>query len=226
MRLIDSHVLRREPLRVAFVNAHLANEAAGSPEVAAALEGFHQLNDGVGLDLASLLLYGRQFPVNLNGTDFTPTYLDRTRLKLRLFLLGANARVVAEVADFYARRWPQHEVAGFSHGYFDASEAAALGDRVRAARPDVVLAGMGNPRQELWLSKFIPDVAPVGMAVGALFDFQTGNVRRAPAVVQKLRMEWVYRMAAEPRRLGKRYTVGNAMFLSRVAMQFARGERA
>lgn len=223
---IDDCVVRRKPLRVAFVNANLANEAANDTAVAEALQGFHLLNDGIGLDLASLMLFGRFFPANLNGTDFTPAYLDRTRLRLRLFLLGSDARVVAKAAELYAERWPRHEIVGFHSGYFDDAEPADLAERVRSARADVVLAAMGNPRQELWLARHVPEVCPVGIAVGALFNFQTGEIRRAPEWFRKMRIEWVYRLLSEPRRLWRRYTVGNAMFLSRVALQVVRGERA
>jgi alpha-1,3-mannosyltransferase len=223
---IDECVVRRQPLRVAFVNANLANEAANDRAVGEALEGFHLLNDGIGLDLASLMLFGRFFPANLNGTDFTPAYLDRSRLRLRLFLLGSDARVVAKAADLYAKRWPRHEVVGYCHAYFGEAEAAALAERVRAARADVVLAAMGNPRQELWLARYVPEACPVGIAVGALFNFQTGQIPRAPEWIRKMRLEWVFRLLSEPRRLWRRYTVGNAVFLTRVAMQLVRGERA
>jgi alpha-1,3-mannosyltransferase len=224
--VIDDCIADRSPLRISFVNANLANEAAADPNVAEALEGFHLLNDGIGLDLASFMLFGRFFPANLNGTDFTPAYLDRSRHKLRLYLLGAAEQVVAEAAEIYRRRWPRHQVVGFHNGFFAPEEARALADRVRAARPDIVLVAMGNPLQEFWLAENIPRVCPVGMAVGSLFNFQTGKVPRAPPVVQKARLEWFYRLLIEPRRLWRRYTVGNALFLSRVALQYMRGERA
>ena len=226
VRLIDKCVAERHPLRVSFVNANLANEAANDPKVAAALEEFHLLNDGLGLDLASLMLFGRFFPANLNGTDFMPTYLDRSNRKLRVYLLGAAERVVAEAAGVYRRRWPQHEIVGFNNGFFTPEQASSVVERVRAARPDIVLVAMGNPRQELWLADHVPDVCPVGVAVGSLFNFQTGQVPRAPAVVRKARLEWIYRLLIEPKRLWRRYTVGNALFLSRVARQYVRGERA
>ena len=224
--LIDDAVAEAAPLRVAFLNVHLANKASSNPAVAEALQGFNLLNDGLGVDLASNALYGRQFPDNLNGTDLIPDYLDRSNHRLRLFLLGATQPVISAAAEVYARRWPQHSVVGIHHGFCPPEQERVLANRIRAVRPDIVLVGMGNPRQELWLARNIPDVCPVGIAVGALFDFQTGKIARAPEAVRKARLEWLYRLSQEPRRLVGRYLVGNAVFVGRVVLQVARGERA
>ena len=102
----------------------------------------------------------------------------------------------------------------------------ALADWIRVVWPDIVLVGMGNPRQELWLAQNIPDVCPMGIAVGALFDFQTGKMSRAPVAMRKARLEWMYRLLQEPSRLVGRYLVGNVVFLGRVALQVAQGERS
>jgi alpha-1,3-mannosyltransferase len=224
--LLDTAVAERRPLRLAFVNANLANEASANPRLAAALEDFYLLNDGIGLDLASSVLYGRPFPENLNGTDFTPAYLDQSKIGLRLFLLGSKEDVVSQAAEIYRKRWPRHEVVGFHQGFFSRDQEAAVAEKVRVTRPDIVLAAMGNPRQEFWLSTYIPEVCPVGIGVGALFDFQTSQIQRAPASIRKARLEWVYRLSREPGRLWKRYLAGNGLFLARVIVQYARGERA
>ena len=214
------------PLRVAFVNAHLAIQAAKQPQVAAALDDFVLLNDGVGVDLASRALFRQRFPGNLNGTDFTPDLLDRLRTGTRIFLLGATSAVIAKAALYYKARWPQHLVVGHRSGFFSEAETHDLAETIRSSRADLVLVGMGCPRQEVWLAQHIPDVCPVGIAVGALFDFQTGTVRRAPRAWQQLRLEWIYRLLQEPRRLGNRYILGNATFVILVAKQWLGGVRA
>ncbi len=214
------------PLRVAFLNAHLAIQAAQQSQVAAALDDFVLLNDGVGVDLASRALFRRRFPDNLNGTDFTPDLLDRLGAGCRIFLLGATADVIAKAALYYEARWPQHHVVGFQSGFFSDAESHDLAETIRASRADLVLVGMGCPRQENWLAQYIPGVCPVGIAVGALFDFQTGTVRRAPRSWRQLRLEWVYRLLQEPRRLGNRYVLGNATFVFLVARQWLSGVRA
>ena len=216
---ILSAVEARTSLRVAFVNAHLATIAARDPDVADTLSQFLLLNDGAGIDLASRLLYGTSFPANLDGTDFTPALLDTARPGLRLYLLGARADVIAAAASVYARRWPQHVVVGVHDGFFAPEDEPALAAAIRASAPDLILVGMGCPRQELWLARH--DVAPVALAVGALFDFQSGRIARAPLWMRLIRLEWVYRLALEPRRLWRRYLPGNAAFLARVLRQKA-----
>ena len=218
--MVLAAIQTRTSLRVAFVNAHLATIAATQPDVARVLAGFCLLNDGVGIDLASRLLHGTRFPANLNGTDFTPALLDAAPPGLRLYLLGASAAVIASAAAFHAQRWPRHDVVGFHDGFFSAEEEPALAAAIRATAPDMILVGMGCPRQELWLAR--NDVAPVGLAIGALFDFQAGGVSRAPAWMRRARIEWVFRLALEPARLWRRYLLGNMVFMARVVRQWAR----
>ena len=225
IKIIQSAIAARKPLRIAFVNAHLANLAACDRGLAEMLSGFCLLNDGVGVDLASRVLYGKAFPANLNGTDFTPLLLDRLDPGQRLYLLGATQRIVEAAVRVYEKRWPQHRVVGFFHGFFFEQDEGDLASLIHQARPDIILVGMGNPRQERWLARHVPEVCPVGLAVGALFDFQTDAVPRAPAIVRKAKLEWVFRLMVEPRRLWRRYLVGNALFSLRVAVQWVRGER-
>lgn len=226
IRQIDDAVRTRTPLRIAFANSNLANIAKRQPEVATVLDDFLLLNDGAGLDLASVALYGKPFPENLNGTDFTPRYLSSSERSLKVFLLGSTDRVVSEVAALFAQRWPQHQVVGFHHGFFDQAEEEGLAHTIRASKPDLVLVAMGNPLQEAWLRRYVPEVCPVGIGVGALFDFLSDKAVRAPSLVRRYRLEWFYRLVREPRRLWRRYILGNPVFIARVCAQYLRGERA
>lgn len=212
-------VTERQSLRVAFVNAQLALIARRKAEVAEVLQSFLLLNDGVGVDLASKLIYGRAFPANLNGTDFMPALLDALPAGQRLFLLGSTKVNIAKAARVFARRWPQHRVVGAHHGYFRAKDEATLAAEIKATAPDMVLVGMGCPLQELWLSRYVPDVCPAGFGVGALFDFLTGRFPRAPRTVRRLRLEWAFRLMLEPKRLFYRYIPGNIAFVVAVGMQ-------
>lgn len=84
---------------------------------------------------------------------------------------------------------------------------------------------MGNPRQEQWISRYVPKLGLCAMAVGAWFDFVSGTVPRAPLWVRQARAEWVYRLCREPRRLAGRYLVGNAVFLTRLAIARGHGTK-
>ncbi len=213
-------VANRSTLRLAFLNANLANIAWTAPAVRQALSGFLVLNDGIGVDLASRILRGETFAENLNGTDFVPYLLDRAG-GLRVYLYGGRPDVSARAAQLVAERWPRHAVVGATHGYLPEDERASLPARIAEARPDIVIVALGNPLQELWIADHVPAVAPCGIGVGALLDFLTGEVKRAPEWVRRTRTEWVYRLAQEPRRLWRRYVVGNVLFLNRVMLQKA-----
>jgi alpha-1,3-mannosyltransferase len=203
---IDRAIDEGGTTRVSFLNSNLANYASRLPKLSKALRNFLILNDGVALDLASYILYQQPFPQNLNGTDFVPFFLQNTKHNFRIYLLGAAPHVIERAASAVSDRWPRHKIVGCHHGFFSDQDEEAIVREIRLAEPDLVLVGMGNPRQELWLAKRIPEVCTCGFAVGALFDFLGGNVSRAPGWIQRARLEWLYRLALEPNRLSKRYT--------------------
>jgi alpha-1,3-mannosyltransferase len=213
------------PQMVAFCNAHTANLAARDEQLRQALAGALVLNDGVGVDLASRALFGSRFPVNLNGTDFVPHLLGQDDGRLKLFLLGAEPGVAEGAAAAIHRRFPAARVVGCRHGFFTPDEDAAIVEQIRASGANMVLVAMGQPRQELWAARNHQQLAGPVLCVGALFDFLAERVPRAPAFVRHLRLEWAFRLAQEPRRLGRRYLLGNLAFLTRVLGQRVAGSR-
>lgn len=213
------------PLLVAFANAHTVNTAKGSPALVTALHGSLLLNDGIGMELASRALYGASFPQNLNGTDFTPALLASLSAGTRIFLVGSAPGVAEEAGRRWKTQYSQVEIAGTHHGFFAEEEEPALAARIVASGASLVLAAMGNPRQEIWASENLSRVGMPILCVGALFDFTAGVVHRSPDWIQRARLEWMYRLMQEPRRLGRRYVIGNATFLGGVARQWMNGRR-
>lgn len=204
-RDIVGALLRGKPLRVAFANTHLLYCAVREPDLARGLQSFYIVNDGVGVALLSRLACGAGFRENLNGTDFTPSLLSALPWGTRVFLVGARADVAARTAHGIAQRWPHLDVCGCRDG-FEGSEYALK--EMEALDPAVVLVAMGNPSQERWILRAAerrPNTIFVG--VGALFDFISGAVPRAPPLWRRLRMEWAFRLLREPRRLWRRYTI-------------------
>ncbi|MBU0621580.1 MAG: WecB/TagA/CpsF family glycosyltransferase [Gammaproteobacteria bacterium] len=216
LALLEKRISDKVPTRLAFVNANLANTAYEDEGIQNMLRSFLLLNDGAGVNLASKLLYRQPFPDNLNGTDFTPCFLDHCGVPLRIFLLGASPSVVARTAEFFTRRWPQHNVVGYQHGFFPKSEEGQLIERIRAANPSLVLVAMGNGLQERWVEKLVPESALSAWGVGALFDFLCGEVHRAPLWMRWLGIEWFFRLLQEPGRMWRRYLIGNPKFVFRV----------
>lgn len=214
--LIEARIADRTPTRVAFLNANLSLLAVDRSDLREALDGFVVFNDGIGIDIANRILNGSRFPANLNGTDLVPHLLGRASGSLRIFLLGARPKTLRKAARTIQRRWPRHTVVGQVNGYFKASQEALIRQAIVASRPDIVLVAMGNPNQELWISRNIPHCAPCALGVGALFDFLTGEASRAPRWMRAARFEWLFRLARDPRRLWRRYLIGNAAFLAYV----------
>jgi len=215
VRTLEQRICQRNPVRLAFVNANLANMAYKDALLRQSLQNFLLVNDGVGLEIASRILYGKGFPDNLNGTDFIPYFLGKCRAPLNVFMLGARPAVILRAANAFLQRWPDHKLVGFHHGFFAGDEDRVL-ELVKQARPDLVLVAMGNGLQECIVARLVPDVAQSAWAVGALFDFIAGDVRRAPLWMRKNGLEWGYRFWQEPLRLWRRYLAGNPAFIIRV----------
>lgn len=227
LALFSQRLAKRRFTKVTFLNAHSANIACADPEFAAALDDFLVLPDGIGVDMAAKLLYGAPFPANLNGTDFVPALLNATQRPLTVALLGASPDVAKTAARRLAEMAPQHRLEVISDGYFSASEEPGIVARIAALHPDILLVAMGVPRQELWIERHInARHCTMPIAVGALFDFLSGGKPRAPLWVRRLRLEWVFRLSLEPRRLWRRYIVGNPLFLLRVLRRKLQGSRS
>jgi exopolysaccharide biosynthesis WecB/TagA/CpsF family protein len=205
-----------ETRQVVLANAHTLNLAAADPGYRDALRrAALVLRDGVGVELAARLA-GVRPGHNFVGTDFVPALLQRLAARpggASVFLVGGREGVAERAAQALAGI-PGLRVAGALPGYGELDAALA---RVRAAAPDVLLVALGNPAQERWIDAHRRELgARVALGVGALFDYLAGRVPRAPAWVLRLRAEWLFRMLVEPRRLWRRYVVGNPRFLLRV----------
>jgi alpha-1,3-mannosyltransferase len=224
--MLDARVRSSHPAPVVFANAHTLNAMRRDLRVRDALRRSIVFNDGIGVDLASRVLFGKWFPANLNGTDFVPGYLRSTRNRYRIFLLGAKPGVADRAAEHLSRIAPRHEIVGSSHGYLTPQDATTIVATIRGLRADILLVAMGNPEQELWLMEHLSQTGcRLGFGVGALFDFMAGAVPRAPVWMRMARLEWLYRIILEPRRLWRRYLVGMPIFLLRVAGQWFTGAR-
>ena len=199
-----------------FCNAHTVNLARSSSEFARTLGGMCLFNDGIGVELASRLLHAQPFPVNLNGTDFTPAVLGRLRPGTRVYLLGSTADVAASATRLLSDRFPQLVLCGHNHGFFAPEQESAVAEHIARLAPDLILVGMGQPRQEFWAVKHGPSTGATLLCVGAYLDFAAGRFTRAPAAMRQLRVEWLFRLFLEPRRLWKRYVIGNTTFLLHV----------
>ncbi|WP_422374602.1 WecB/TagA/CpsF family glycosyltransferase [Roseibium sp.] len=226
--LVRTSVQQREQLDIAICNAHTVLTALDNPDYANTLQKMTLLNDGIGINLASRLLDGRPFPANLNGTDLVPNILAGVGIPMRIYLLGAREEQVRGAKQHIEARYPDHQVVGCRDGFFREEDVAGLCAEINATRPDLLLVAMGNPRQEFFIARNRAQLnVPVAVGVGALFDFMSGAVVRAPAFVRKAGLEWLFRLLQEPRRLFHRYVIGIPRFLFAVArFKYGRSEKS
>ena len=206
------------PALVAYANAHTLNLAASDPSYRELLrEAALVLNDGAGIALAARL-NGERFPANLNGSDFNPLILQLAAERgWPVFLLGARPGVAERAAAWLVARYPGLDIAGTRDGYWPEGDDAEVAAAIRGTGATLVMAALGNPLQERWLARHLEGTgARLGVGVGAFFDFAAKEVPRAPAWMNRLGLEWIFRLLQEPRRLWRRYLVGNPVFLARV----------
>ena len=163
-------------------------------------------------------LDGRPLPERVAGIDLIDALATRAaRDGHGLFLLGARRPVVEAAARSLAARHPGLAIAGVADGYFGAAEAPERARAVRRSGARILLLGMGVPRQEFFLEEQWDELgASVVIGVGGSFEFLAGARRRAPHWCQRAGLEWLWRFAQEPRRLGPRYLVTNSQFLRQV----------
>ncbi|BCX02595.1 MAG: UDP-N-acetyl-D-mannosaminuronic acid transferase [Candidatus Roseilinea sp.] len=212
---------------VAYVNAHGLNLAHEQP---ALREFFNDIAtvvfcDGFGVRwgarLAGLPTPYRYTPPDWIGELCTACVNHR----LSLYLLGGQPGIAERAADVLRRQYTSLAIAGVHHGHFDkrpnSHENCDVLAKIEAVRPDILLVGFGMPAQEYWLRDNwdrMPHVK-VAITVGALFDYVSGNARRAPRWMTDHGLEWLGRLLAEPGRLWRRYLIGNPLFLARVLRQ-------
>jgi exopolysaccharide biosynthesis WecB/TagA/CpsF family protein len=217
-RIEDLHHRGRAGL-VTYVNPHTVNLASRDAAFATLLNGADmRLADGFGIRIAARRR-GVRVPAILNGSDFNAAVLRRAaRHGWAVFLLGGSEGVADRAGARLSATIPGLLVAGTHHGFFADDEGDAVAARIRASRASVLMVALGQPRQERWLAEHLQaSGVRVGLAVGGFLDFSSGSVRRAPSWMNRAGLEWTFRLAQEPRRLGRRYLLGNPQFLWRVA---------
>jgi N-acetylglucosaminyldiphosphoundecaprenol N-acetyl-beta-D-mannosaminyltransferase len=142
---------------------------------------------------------------------------------LRHYLYGASLTTLLRLETRLKKRFPQAEIAGIYSPPFrplTMQEDDDVADRINATKPDIVWVGLGAPKQELWMAKMRSRLsAPMLIGVGAAFDFHAGQKPQAPAVMQSLGLEWLFRLGSEPRRLWRRYLRVVPGYLGLLALQ-------
>ncbi len=206
-------------------NAHCLNLCYENPDLRAFLNSADVVFcDGAGVMLAAKLL-GQRIPERITYADWAWRLAAfATTQGFSMYLLGARPGVAEEAARRLEARYPELEIAGVHHGFFDhtagSPENEAVVEEINGARPDILLVGLGMPLQEYWLMKNRRRLQMgVALTGGAVFDYVSGGLRRGPRALTNNGFEWLARLLIEHRRLWRRYLLGNPLFLLRVLRQ-------
>ena len=176
-------------------------------------------------ELLAARILGERIPQRITYADWIWQLADLASARgFSLYFLGARPGVAREAARRLRERYPDLEIVGVRHGYFDhsagAAENEAVVEEINASAPDILLVGLGMPLQERWLMENIERLdAGVVLTGGAVFDYVSGRLRRGPRFLTDSGFEWLARLLVEPRRLWRRYLLGNPLFLLRVLRQ-------
>ena len=216
--IMQTTLRQKKQCSIYFVNPDCLNKTISDPDYRAVLKsGDHIFPDGIGLIIAGKLL---QSPLkeNINGTDMLP-FLCRMAASEghSIFLLGGKPGIAELAAAAISRDFGVH-IAGTADGYFNhQTESGRIIDTINRSGASILLVAFGAPLQEIWIDRYREHLRPgILLGVGGLFDFYSGNIRRAPRWIREIGFEWVYRIMQEPGRMWRRYVVGNPLFLYRV----------
>lgn len=156
--------------------------------------------DGIGIVQASRKL---QTPIKerVPGFELMLGLLEIASLNnKRVYFIGAKEDIINLTVRNVREKWPDLEIAGYHHGYFDHEDPGMI-EQVKASRPDIVLVAFGFPRQEKWIKSYLAAVDyGIAVGVGGSFDVLSGKTKRAPYLVQRFHIEWLYRLVKQPSR--------------------------
>jgi len=216
---VEALIAEGTPHQHMCVNAAKVDQMAHDPELRAAVRESALISaDGVGVLIAGRIL-GVPLPERVTGIELMARLIERAAEKgWRPYFLGARPEVVEACVEHFRALHPNLEVAGYHHGYFDASEEEALVQGIRDTRSDLLFVALGTPQKEVFQHRWLPVLGiPFSMGVGGSFDVFAGRTPRSPAWARDRGLEWAWRLAHEPRRLWRRNFVENTRFLLRVA---------
>lgn len=185
--------------------------------------------DGMPIIWASKLI-GKKLKAKISGSDLFPALCKMAaKNNNRVFFLGAKPGVAQKANEVIKRQYPQLNVVGVYSPPFGfervEEENLKIVKMIIEKKPDILFVGLGAPKQEKWIWRYKDEInVPVSIAVGASFDFVAGSVKRAPKWIQQIGLEWLFRLCKEPRRLWKRYLVGNIIFIWLVLKEFIKND--
>ena len=219
---VDVFIREKRPLHLVGVNADKINEIQKDDHLKKIVNESAIINaDGISVIWASRIL-GEPVKERVAGIDLMYELLDLSEKQgYSIYLLGAKQHIIEKTYENIRKMYPALSIAGYRNGYFKKDEWQTIAEQIKASKADIVFIGISSPLKEYLVEYFQREAGITGvlMGVGGSFDVVSGEIARAPKWMRNMGLEWFFRYLQEPKRLGKRYFLGNVEFIKNVFIQ-------
>lgn len=218
MERIEDIIETKKPTQHVVINASKINLMAKNAALKKIVNESPLINaDGKSIVWAARFL-GYDVPERVTGIDlFQEVIKEASEKGWRVYYFGATEEVVNQVVSIHKKMYPQLAIAGYRNGYFEERDTQAIVTDIYESQADILFVAFSSPQKEYWIhnnkSKLL---VPFIMGVGGSFDVVSGKIKRAPRWMQESGLEWFYRFVKEPRRMFRRYFIGNLVFIKHV----------
>jgi len=213
--LIDTSINEKKTIHHVVINAVKVANAQKDKELRDSIVNCDIINaDGQGIVWASRLL-GTPLPERVAGIDLMEELVKlAAEKKYRIFLFGAKEEIVKSVVETYSAKYGKDIIAGYRNGYYSREEEPEIAKSIANSNAEMLFVAITSPKKEIFLNTYKDVIkTPFIMGVGGSFDVVAGFVKRAPKLMQRWGLEWFFRVLQEPKRMWKRYLIGNSSFI-------------
>ena len=215
IRRVEKIIEKGKPTQHVVINASKVNLMEDDPELRRIVNSCPLINaDGASIVWAAKKL-GVLLKERVTGCDlFQELVRVASEKGYKIYLFGAKEEVVTKVKAIYEEQYPGIQIVGYRNGYFTEADEPEIVKNMAESGADMMFVAFSSPKKEYWVNKYLDQLnIPFVMGVGGSFDIVAGVTERAPQWFQDHGLEWFYRFIQEPRRMWKRYIIGNAKFV-------------
>lgn len=216
IRRVEEIIKRGVPTQHVVINASKVNLMEKDLKLRKIVNACPLINaDGASIVWAAKKL-GVPLKERVTGIDLFQRLVELSNQKgYKIYLFGAKEEVVTKVKKIFEEKYPNLQIVGYRNGYFTEKDEPEIVKNMAESGADMMFVAFSSPKKEYWVNKYLKQLnIPFVMGVGGSFDVVAGVTDRAPLWMQKHGLEWFYRFIQEPRRMWKRYIVGNAKFVA------------
>jgi len=219
--IIENGIKEKRQIIQSGLNASSIVEIKENSELLKAYNNCDLVNiDGMSLVWA-LRFFGYKVPSRVACPDLAEKVLYFAELNnFSIFLLGTGKEQLRSAVNNIHTKYPNLQIAGYNDGFFKSEEESGIVEMINKSKPNILFLGLPSPKKEFFVERHKTQLnANYILGVGGFFDILAGEIKRAPAWMQRVGLEWFYRFLQEPKRLFRRYFVGNIVFIRMVVLE-------